>query len=172
VQAAKQSLQDNFVSAAWLSQQLRHWRSDPDLLSLRDPKELAKLPEPEQQSWRKLWSDVNELLKQASAAFTETTLKGTLTAKRTEQAHQVKMSAGNTYLIDMTSAEFDTYLRLETAQKKVLAENDDIGPGNHNSRIIIMPKEDGVYRIIATSFQQRGVGTYTLTIREFQRKKE
>jgi hypothetical protein len=77
----------------------------------------------------------------------------------------------------MTSPQFDTYLRLEDAKKKVLAENDDISePGvrsqesgvrNLNSRIIFTPKEDATYLIIATSFEHRGVGAYTLTIREF-----
>ena len=68
----------------------------------------------------------------------------------------------------------DPFLRLEDAKKKVLAENDDIDlkAGNLNSRIIFTPKEDGLYRVIATSYQQRGMGAYTLTIREFQRKKE
>ena len=28
-------------------------------------------------------------------------------------------------------------------------------------------KQDGVYRIVATSFQQRGQGPYTLVVREF-----
>jgi serine/threonine protein kinase len=65
-----------------------------------------------------------------------------------------------------------TYLRLETVQKQVLAENDDIAPDNLNSRIIFNPKEDGLYRIVATSYQQRGLGAYALRIREFQRKKE
>ena len=35
-------------------------------------------------------------------------------------------------------------------------------PGSH---IVFTPKEEGVYRITATSFEQRGRGAYTLTIR-------
>jgi hypothetical protein len=45
---------------------LRHWRKDPDLASVRDPKALAKLPESEQEAWRTLWSDVEDLLRKAS----------------------------------------------------------------------------------------------------------
>ncbi|HMF16739.1 MAG TPA: hypothetical protein VKE98_05995, partial [Gemmataceae bacterium] len=157
---------------ALLSGKLKHWQSDQALFTVRDAKELAKLPETQQQSWRKLWSDVDGLLKQASAAFTETSHKGTLSAKDTEQVHEVKLSARNTYVIGMTSKDFDTYLRLENSEKKILAENDDIAPDNLNSRIIFTPKEDGLYRIIATSYQQRGRGAYTLTICEFRRKKE
>jgi len=70
-------------------------------------------------------------------------------------------------VIDMQSSRFDTYLRLESDKGKVLEENDDIAPGNTNSRILFRPKEDGAYRIVTTSFEQRGVGPYTLTIREF-----
>jgi hypothetical protein len=173
VQAGTQSLRANPTSAPWLTEKMKHWHRDPDLVSVRDAKELAKLPEAEQPSWRKLWSDVDGLLKQATAAFTETNLKGMLTAKDTQHVHEVKMNAGNTYAIYLTSNEFNAYLRLETAQKKILAENDDIDPGkNLNSRILFKPKEDAVYRIIATSLKQRGVGAYTLTIREFQRGKE
>ena len=137
---------------------------------VRDAKELAKLPEAEQESWQKLWADVDRLLKAATAAFTETNLKGKLTAKDTEQMHEMKMTAGNTYVIDMTSSDFDTYLRLETAQKKVLAKNDDIAPHNLNSRILFTPKEDGLYRIIATSFGQEGAGAYALRIRDVGRE--
>jgi hypothetical protein len=115
---------------------------------------------------------VDQLQKKVSAAFSETNRKDTLTTKDTEQVHEVRMSAGNSYVIDMSSSDFDTYLRLETADKKVMAENDDIATDNLNSRIIFTPKEDGLYRIVATSFQQRGVGAYTIRIREFQRRKE
>jgi len=124
---------------------------------------------------------VEELSKTARGSYTETTVKGDLTAKATEQVHDLKLTAGNTYVINMESKEFDTYLRLEDAKKKVLAENDDIeepgvrgqesGVRNLNSRLIFTPKEDAVYRLIATSFEQRGAGAYTLTIREFAAKK-
>src|SRR5262249_12101276 len=119
VQAGTQSLQGNPTSAVLLAETLKHWHSDPDLLSVRDAKELATLPESEQQAWRQLWSGVDELLKNAKAAFTETRLKGTLTAKDREQVHELKMSAGNTYVMHMTSMDFPTYLRVETAQKEV-----------------------------------------------------
>lgn len=38
---------------------------------------------------------------------------------------------------------------------------------NLNSRLIFEAPADGIYRIIATSFEERGVGAYALTIREF-----
>jgi hypothetical protein len=81
------------------------------------------------------------------------------------------MTAGKTYMLDMFSAEFDTYLRLEDGKGKLLAENDDISPENLNSRIIFNCKKDGTYRIVATSFQQVGRGAFVLIIREFQDKR-
>ena len=47
-------------------------------------------------------------------------------------------------------------------QGKLLAEYDDIVPDqNLNSRVVFTAKEDGTYRIVATSFEQQGVGSYT-----------
>jgi len=36
---------------------LNHWRIDPDLAPVRDEGELKKLPEAEQDQWRKLWAE-------------------------------------------------------------------------------------------------------------------
>jgi hypothetical protein len=43
-------------------------------------------------------------------------------------------------------------------------ENDDIVPNNTDARVIVTAKEAGTLRIVATSFQGLGVGTYRLTI--------
>src|SRR5262249_52791378 len=40
---------------------LQHWRTDPDLLGVRDESALARLPAEEQSGWRKLWADVAKL---------------------------------------------------------------------------------------------------------------
>jgi hypothetical protein len=40
---------------------LQHWRTDPDLLGVRDEAALARLQEEEQSGWRKLWADVAKL---------------------------------------------------------------------------------------------------------------
>jgi serine protease Do len=88
-----------------------------------------------------------------------------LTAKEPAQTHERTLAAGTTYLIDLHSTAFDAYLKLLDANGKVLAEHDDIAPDNQDARLIFTPKEDGTFRIVATSFQQRGTGAYTLTIR-------
>jgi serine/threonine-protein kinase len=44
---------------------LRHWQQDPDLAGLRDQDALAKLPEPERDACRRLWAEVDALLRRA-----------------------------------------------------------------------------------------------------------
>jgi tetratricopeptide (TPR) repeat protein len=41
------------------------WTKDSDLLGVRDPEALAKLPEAEREEWRALWADVEALRKRA-----------------------------------------------------------------------------------------------------------
>jgi serine/threonine protein kinase/Flp pilus assembly protein TadD len=151
---------------------LQQWQQTPDLAGVRHDQELARLPDDEQKDWHQLWSDVRTLQKRAGACFTETRFKGTLQARQKEQGHPVKLQAGKTYIFDLESTAFDPFLRLEDAQGKKLAENDDIEPGvNRNSRIIFSPKEGGTYRLVATAFQGRGRGEYMLSIREMISKK-
>lgn len=148
---------------------LLQWQTSPDLAGVRDDQNLVKLPEDERKSWQKLWADVEQLRKQTGSAFEETTrLSGVVTTKERAPVHEVKLQAGTTYVIDLESSAFDTFLRLEDAQGKKLAENDDIEPGQiTDSRLIFNPKTDGLYRLVASAFDQSGIGPYTLTIREF-----
>jgi tetratricopeptide (TPR) repeat protein len=44
---------------------LQHWQKDPDLVSLRSEKDLARLPEAERNAWVRFWADVAALLKRA-----------------------------------------------------------------------------------------------------------
>jgi hypothetical protein len=76
----------------------------------------------------------------------------------------VKMLAGKAYSIDMTSTKIDSYLRLEDTAGRQLAEDDDSG-GNLNARILFRPSQDGVYRIISTTFA-RAIGDFTLKVKE------
>jgi len=46
-------------------QSLKHWLSDPDLAGVRDPDAIAKLPTGEQEDWRRLWAEVERLVKLA-----------------------------------------------------------------------------------------------------------
>ncbi len=80
------------------------------------------------------------------------------------QVHTCKLSSKKSYTIDLT-AGFDAYLRLEDANGRQLASDDDGGPGR-NSRIRFSPTMDGEYRIFATSYSNGKAGRYTVVVRE------
>jgi serine protease Do len=86
------------------------------------------------------------------------------------KVQEVKLSAGATYAIDLTSGDFDAYLVLEDAGKKI-AEDNDSG-GDRNARIIFRAPRDGTYRILITSFNAHETGSYTLTVRKQVDEKE
>jgi hypothetical protein len=84
------------------------------------------------------------------------------------KVHQVNLTAAAFYSIDLRSRAIDSFLRLENDQGTLLAENDDIDPPNLDSRIVYQPASDGSYRVVATSFQPRQTGAYTLSIRRHE----
>lgn len=77
--------------------------------------------------------------------------------------YRVELKAGVSYTIDLTSQDFDTYLRLEDPNGAPLAEDDDSG-GNLNARLVFTPPQTGTYRLVATSFRQ-AAGRFRLTVR-------
>jgi serine protease Do len=81
------------------------------------------------------------------------------------KVEEVNLSAGVTYIIEMHSNEIDSYLFLEDLKGKTLAKDDDSG-GDLNAKIVFRAPSDGVYRIIATTFNPRETGNYTLTVRQ------
>ena len=46
---------------------LEHWKQDQDLIGVREPKELAKLPEGERAEWQTFWGDVEALIKRTKS---------------------------------------------------------------------------------------------------------
>ena len=78
-------------------------------------------------------------------------------------------TAGQQIAIQMTSAQFDTYLYLmkpgETTIGNTTTQNDDISDTNTNSQIInfTLPTT-GTYTILANSFNVGATGSYTLTL--------
>jgi hypothetical protein len=81
------------------------------------------------------------------------------------KVHEVKMAKGHRYTIDLRSGQFDPWLRLEDADGKIQAENDD-GGGGRNARLRFTPERDGTYRIVVTSFGENETGDYSLIVRE------
>lgn len=150
---------------------LPEWQREPDLASVRDEKELSRLPADQQGAWRKLWSEANELLKEIRQNCRETILKSHVDDKYRERVHIVPLKAGQIYAFDLESPQFDTVLRLEETAGKTLAENDDISKDNWNSRLVFTAPREGSFRVVVTSYRQRGMGGYALTVREFLKQR-
>lgn len=79
--------------------------------------------------------------------------------------YSTRLQAGRTYVIDMKSTEFDSFLRLESLDGVRLAEDDD-GGGYPNARIEFDCKKDGEYKIIATCFDNKKLGRFMLFAQE------
>lgn len=74
-------------------------------------------------------------------------------------------AAGQSVRVDMASREIDSYLVLQDPNGTELSR-DDHGGGYPNSQITQTLPVSGTYRILAVSFQTRGImfGTYTLSV--------
>jgi tetratricopeptide (TPR) repeat protein len=84
------------------------------------------------------------------------------------KVHEVDLKKGQAYRIELHSARFDTFLRVEDGTGKVMAENDDIGPTDLNSRLGFVPQRSGKYRLIVTSSQGGQAGAYEVHIEPLQ----
>jgi uncharacterized protein YkwD len=74
--------------------------------------------------------------------------------------------AGQTVVIDLESAEFDTYLFLFNPRDAQIADNDDVSDRSSNSRIVVDLPCDGTYRVMVNSYNADSRGRYTLSIYE------
>lgn len=85
--------------------------------------------------------------------------------------HEVKMVKDRVYVVELTSKDFDSYLRLEDPQGQELADDDD-GGGGLNSRIVFQAPDSAVFRVIATTLEDGATGRYQLRIHEVQEAKD
>jgi hypothetical protein len=81
------------------------------------------------------------------------------------KTYTLEMKQGVPYAIEMNSKPFDAYLRLEDATGKQLQFHDSGGP-NKPARIVFFPPKTDKYKIIATSYQTKATGTFTVTVGE------
>ena len=75
----------------------------------------------------------------------------------------IKMEAGKSYEINLTSPTFDTYLFLRDRTGKLLVRDDDGGEGL-NSRITYTPTVTGEYQVMVSSYRSSATGYYTMTV--------
>jgi hypothetical protein len=81
------------------------------------------------------------------------------------RTYSYRMKAGTHYTIRMhtNTPGFDPYLRLENPSGAQVAEDDD-GDGFPNARIEFQCPQDGVYRIVATSFAPNMSGNFQILV--------
>ena len=78
--------------------------------------------------------------------------------------YTVQLQKDKSYLIDLASSDFDSYLRLLDKTGTELAEDDD-GGGDLNSKIIYSPAKTVDHQIVVTTFDGK-VGKFNLRVRE------
>lgn len=83
--------------------------------------------------------------------------------------HKIKLDAGKTYTVNMTSGQFDTFLILTDPNGMKVAEDDD-GGELLNSRIVYTPTNAGEYTITATAFGNMGTGNYSIIVTEMKKE--
>ncbi|TAF50811.1 MAG: hypothetical protein EAZ61_11900 [Oscillatoriales cyanobacterium] len=73
-------------------------------------------------------------------------------------------SSGQQLRIELTSTEFDTYLVLLDPSGQPVGENDDRSQSDSNSLLSVRLDRSGEYTIVANSYDNRGRGSYSLTV--------
>jgi CHAT domain-containing protein/tetratricopeptide (TPR) repeat protein len=84
------------------------------------------------------------------------------------RVYPVKLAADAYYQIDLVSKDFDAYLRLEDAEGRRLAEDDDSG-GDLNARLLYKPDKTDSFRIIVTTYDAAKTGKFLLTVTKSDR---
>jgi S1-C subfamily serine protease len=79
------------------------------------------------------------------------------------KVYLMKMKANQRYQFELSSADFDTVLRIEDVRGRELAFHRDM-TGNNKARILFTAPADGAYRVIVSHFDQR-MGKYNLEVR-------
>lgn len=83
-------------------------------------------------------------------------------------SYRLSGQAGDRLEVNVTSAEFDTYLILQDAEGNTIAENDDRMPGDSNSRLTAILPAAETYQVIVTGFSEEGRGLYDLKAQKAQ----
>lgn len=82
---------------------------------------------------------------------------------RFRETHRVFLQGGRFHTIDLRSTDFDVLLEVRDLTGRLLARNDDGGPGL-NARLRFRPPAHGFYQVVATSYRTGAHGRYVLTI--------
>jgi len=106
-----------------------------------------------------------QLTKDSMRDPSTTVAKGFIAGPRPVRVYAVRLEAGKAYRIDMSSQQFDSYLRLEDDEGTVVAQDDD-GGGGMNARITFRSTRSGTYYLFATTYALPvKLGAFTLSAR-------
>ena len=79
--------------------------------------------------------------------------------------HAITLTAGRSYIIDLRSDEFDTFLKVLNPKGAIVAFADECGP-MRNTRVVFMPTRTETYHIVATSYNPAVIGAFRLLVCE------
>jgi hypothetical protein len=77
----------------------------------------------------------------------------------------LSLTGGEEVVIDMTSADFDTYLALLRRPGETVRDNDDVTAEDRNSRVVYVSPVAARYYVAATSLRAGETGRYSLSVR-------
>jgi Trypsin-like peptidase domain len=80
------------------------------------------------------------------------------------EEHVFEGTAGQRVVITLESRDFDPYLVLIGPDDALLGENDDVSQNSLDSGLSIVLPADGLYRVLANTYDASGSGRYTLTV--------
>jgi hypothetical protein len=88
--------------------------------------------------------------------------KGSLTALGHSQTHELKLKPGYAYLFQMRSPSFPAKIKLLDDKGKLLVEA--TASDRQDAKLIYVPREAGMYRLVATSSREEASGPYSLSV--------
>jgi S1-C subfamily serine protease len=78
--------------------------------------------------------------------------------------HIFEGSAGQRIVITLESQDFDPYLAIIGPDDSLLGENDDVSQNSLDAGLSLTLPADGLYRVLANTYDASGSGRYTLTV--------
>jgi hypothetical protein len=82
-----------------------------------------------------------------------------------ERSYDLTLTAGRRYIIDMDSAHFDAFVKLQNADGAIVAFEDECG-AMRTARMVFEPTQTATYRVVATSYIDRATGPFRLIVCE------
>src|SRR5262249_48652125 len=74
---------------------------------------------------------------------------------------------GETIIVSVTSTVFDPVAQVVDDKRKVIAENDDVRPGDQNSLLLVHFEKGGSYKVLVKAAKAGGAGQFVITLRRF-----